>query len=91
MGVNVKVTSESKVSRVEVLVRIVYAIVICIVSIFVFIAVYILGIINFLTCLILAKRIATGFVGNVVEWYTKVMAYFLFVTDERPPFFPELK
>lgn len=91
MGVSVNVTSESKASRVEVLVRIVYAIVIYIVSIFVMIAVYILWIVNILTCLILAKRIAGGFLSKVVEWYTKVMAYFLFATDERPPFIPEFK
>lgn len=89
MAVSVSVKPDQKVSRVEVLVRILYAIVLYIVSIFVMIAVYILWILNILSCLILAKRVGAGFLGNVVEWYSKIMAYMLFVTDERPPFIPK--
>ncbi len=90
MSVSVSVKPDDKVSRVEVIVRILYAIVLYIVSIFVGIALYILLIINFLTCLILAKRIGAGFLGNVVEWFTKIAAYMFFVTDERPPFLPKI-
>lgn len=89
MSVSVSVKPDDKVNRVEVIVRILYAIVLYIVMIFVGIALYILLIINFLTCLILAKRIGAGFLGNVVEWMTKITAYMFFVTDERPPFIPK--
>jgi hypothetical protein len=89
MSVSVSIKPDEKVSRVEVLIRILYCIVIYIVSIFVGIALYILLIVNVLTCLILAKRIAPGFTAKVIEWYTSVGAYLLFVTDERPSFIPK--
>jgi hypothetical protein len=90
MSVSVSVKPDDKVSRMEVIIRIVYAIVLYIVAIFVMIAVYILWILNVLSCIVLAKRFGAGFLANVVEWYTKIVAYMFFVTDERPPFIPKI-
>ena len=89
MGVNVSVKADDKVSRLEVIIRIPMGIVLGIVGGIMMAIVYILYIINVITCLILAKRVGAGFIAKVVEWETKVMAYMLLTTDERPPFIPQ--
>ena len=89
MAVNVSVTADAKVSRLEVLIRIPMMIILGIIGYILMIVVEILWVINILTSLILAKRVGAGFIAKVVEWYTRVMAYMLLTTDERPPFLPK--
>jgi len=89
MAVSVSVKADDKVSRLEVIIRIPMAIVLGIIGYILMIIVYILWIINIITCLILAKRVGAGFIAKVIEWYTKVMAYLMLTTDERPPFIPQ--
>jgi hypothetical protein len=89
MAVSVSVKPEAKVSRLEILIRIPMYIVLGIVMYVLSIIVGILWVINVITSLILAKRVAAGFVAKFVEWQTRVMAYMLLTTDERPPFFPQ--
>ncbi|MEM0360067.1 MAG: DUF4389 domain-containing protein [Candidatus Diapherotrites archaeon] len=87
-AVDVKITPDAKVNRVEVIIRIILAIILGIIaSIFAFI-VGILAVVNFFTCLLLAKRIAPEFIAKFIEWVAKVGAYLYFVTDERPPWTP---
>jgi len=88
-SVKVEIKPEGKVSRAEVIIRIVYGIITGIIlQIFLFIAV-IFWILNFLSCLILAQRIAPEFVTAIIKQETCWMAYVNFVTDERPPLVPE--
>jgi len=87
-SVEVKVTPGASVSRVEVIIRIILAIILGIIAYIFSLIVGILWIVNFLTCLILAKRIAPEFTAKFVEWITKVGAYIYLVTDERPPWTP---
>ena len=88
MAVSVSVKADDKVSRLEVIIRIPMFIVLGIIAYILMIVVEILWVINIITSLILAKRVGAGFIAKVVEWYTKVMAYLLLTTDERPPFLP---
>jgi hypothetical protein len=87
-SVKVEITPGGDASRLEVIVRFIYGtIAIIILCIFMAIA-EILVFINFFTCLILAKRIAPGFIASVLTQMTRVYAYLFYVTDERPPLVP---
>lgn len=86
--VNVDISTGSEVNRVEVIIRIFYLIPVAIVLYIFLIIAYILWLINFWTCLILAKRIAPEFLAKVVKQITKVFAYMMYITDERPPIVP---
>ncbi|MDP2974541.1 MAG: DUF4389 domain-containing protein [Candidatus Diapherotrites archaeon] len=87
-SVKVEITPGGKASRVEVIIRIVYGFIACIIlSIFMVIA-EILVFINFFTCLILAKRVAPEFIASVIKQMARVYTYLFFVTDERPPLTP---
>jgi hypothetical protein len=87
-SVKVEITPGGEASRLEVIVRFIYgAIAVIILGIFMVIA-EILVVINFFTCLILAKRIAPGFIASVLAQMTRVYAYLFYVTDERPPLVP---
>lgn len=88
--VNVKVTPGGPANRVEVIIRIFYLMIVGIILYIFMIVAYILVIVNFFSCLILAKRIAPGFLAKIVEQVTKVAAYAMYVTDDRPPLIPEL-
>jgi hypothetical protein len=88
MVVNVSVKADDKVSRLEVIIRIPMFIILGIIMYILMIIVEILWVINIITSLILAKRVAAGFIAKVIEWQVKVLAYLLLTTDERPPWFP---
>ncbi|MFA6269067.1 MAG: DUF4389 domain-containing protein [archaeon] len=88
MAVTVSVKPDVKVSRLEVIIRIPMCIILGIILYIMSIIVGILWVINIITSLILAKRVAAGFTAKVIEWMTKIMAYLYLVTDERPPFLP---
>ncbi len=87
-SVKVEITPGATVSRLEVIIRIFYGfVVLVILCIYIFVA-EILTVINFFTCLILAKRVGAGFVAGVIAQVARVYSYLLFVTDERPPLVP---
>ncbi|GEM_PF-2453209 len=87
-SVKVEITPGGDASRLEVIIRFVYGtIALIILSVFGVIA-GILVMINFVTCLILAKRVAPGFIASVIAQMTRVYAYLYYVTDERPPLTP---
>jgi uncharacterized membrane protein (UPF0182 family) len=89
-SVKVEITPQEKVSRVEVIIRMIYGTIAAIIlGIFMIIAIIVV-MINFLTCLILAKRVAPKFIASVIAQETKLMAYAWYVTDERPPLVPEM-
>jgi len=88
MVVSVDIKPGPKVSRLEVIIRIPMGIILGIIGYILGIITSILWVINIITSLILARRVAPGFIAAYVAWITKVMAYMLLVTDERPPFFP---
>ena len=89
MAVSVDIKPDEKVSRVEVIIRILMFIILGIILYILMIIVEILWVINVITCLILAKRVGAGFMAKVAMWETKVMAYLLLIVDVRPPFIPE--
>lgn len=91
MVVSVDVKPGPKVSRLEVIIRIPMGIILYIIGYILAIITGILWVVNIITCLILARRVAPGFTAAYVAWLTKVLAYMLLVTDERPPFFPAFK
>ncbi|MDD3159631.1 MAG: DUF4389 domain-containing protein [Candidatus ainarchaeum sp.] len=88
--VNVNITPGKDVSRLEVIIRMIYGMIVGIVLYLFLIVTYIVILINFFSCLILAKRIAPEFTAKVIAQATKLMAYMFYVTDERPPIIPEL-
>jgi hypothetical protein len=88
--VQVHVSPGGSVNRVEVIIRIFWVMIVGIVFYFFMLAAYVLMVVNFFTCLILAKRIAPIFLAKIVEQATKILAYALYITDERPPIIPEL-
>ena len=91
MVVSVNVTPDEKVSRVEVIIRIPMAIILGIIAYILGIIMSILWVVNIITCLILAKRVAPGFMAAYVAWVTRISAYMMLVVDERPPFLPAFK
>lgn len=92
-SVHVELTQEEKASRVEVIVRILYFAIFCIIGgIFGGIVMYILWPLNLLLLLLLGKRILglTKFIGAFIKYATQYYAYLMGTTDERPPIVPEL-
>ncbi len=89
-SVQVQITPGGPASRLEVIIRLFYTIIAGIILYVFIMVVYVITAINFWTCLILGKRIGVGFVANVIAQVTKLMAYALYVTDERPPLIPEI-
>ena len=78
-----------RASRLEVLIRIPMAIILGIIAWIFGLVAGIIVIVNFFTCLIAARRVASGFLTRYLAWIPKVYAYLYFVTDERPPWAPE--
>ena len=87
--VQVDVQSEEKASRVELLVRLVYWIPLCIVQAVLGIIAMILWLVNVITVLILGKRVAMDLVKKYWQYGAKMNAYYMLMTDERPPIMPE--
>jgi len=87
--VNVSITPGTSVSRVEVIIRLIYGYIAMLILGICAIGVYVLFIVNIITGLVLAKRVGAGFLAKWVEQATKIMAYYLFATDERPPLLME--
>ena len=87
-AVEVQITPGGRARRIEVAIRIIYGLVLAIFAEIMGIIVAILWIVNFLTCLVLAKRVGAGFLAKYVAWIAKISAYILFITDERPPLLP---
>ena len=87
----IKLTTKQNASRTEWFVRLVYWIPLCIVLCILGIIASICWMINALTVLILAKKLE--FCDKMLIAYIKYVmnysAYYLFLTDERPPIFPE--
>jgi hypothetical protein len=90
-SVQVSVKPQAKVSRLEVIIRIPYGIILGIIGYILGIIASIIWVINIITCLILAKRVLPNFMAALIKWYTQVAGYMMLVTDERPPLFPEMK
>ena len=91
MVVTVDVKPDEKVSRLEVIIRIPMAIILYIIAYILGIIMGILWVVNIITCLILAKRVAPGFMAAYIAWITRIGAYMMLVVDERPPFIPAFK
>ncbi|MDD3083816.1 MAG: DUF4389 domain-containing protein [Candidatus ainarchaeum sp.] len=89
-SVKVDITPGGKASRLEVIIRFIWGTIAGIILYIFLIVAYILLIINFITCLILAKRVAPKFMAAVVAQMAKLMAYMFYITDERPPLIPEM-
>lgn len=87
-AVKIEITPGGRAGRVEVIIRIFYTLVAGIILWIFGIAVAILVILNFFTCLILATRIAPEFIARYVKQIARLYAYAYFVTDERPPLVP---
>lgn len=87
-SVKVEITPGEEADRLEVLIRIILGIVYGLIAGIFGMVAGILIIVNFFTCLILAKRIAADFLAKFVAWLTKLYAYLYYVTDERPPWTP---
>ena len=90
LAVSVKIDTKKEASRIEVIIRIPMAIIFYVIGWIMGIVFCILWIINLITCLILAQRVAPELMAAIVAWYTEVMAYFSFATDERPAWFPKM-
>lgn len=91
MAVSIEIKPEAKVSRLEVIIRIPVGIVLMIIAGILGIIAGILWVINVITCLILAKRVAAEFMAAYVKWTAQINAYFMLVVDTRPPWFPDFK
>jgi len=87
--VQVDVQSEEKASRVELLVRLVYWIPLCIVQAVLGIILVILWLVNLVTILVLGKRVGMDLVKKYWQYKAKMECYYLLMTDERPPIMPE--
>ncbi len=90
LAVSVKIDTQDKASRLEVIIRIPMAIIFYIIGIIVSILFCILWIINLITCLILGRRVAPTLMAAIVAWYAEISAYFSFAVDDRPPWFPKM-
>ncbi len=90
LGVSVKIDVKEKASRLEVIIRIPMGIIFNIIGIIVSILFSILWIINLITCLILARRVAPELMAAIIAWGTEVDAYFSFTVDDRPSWFPKI-
>lgn len=86
--VKVEIKSEKKANRLEVIIRILYGIILGIIMYLVMLVMSIITIINYISCLVLAKRFGTGTIARIITWVTGVFAYITCTTDERPPLIP---
>jgi uncharacterized membrane protein len=89
--VKIDVIPQKVASRLELLVRIPYAIILGIILYFLGLIVFVLFILNIVTILLVKQRVAVEFIAAYIEQYAKVSAYLTLVTDERPPLLPEFK
>jgi len=89
--VKIDVIPQKVASRLELLVRIPYAIILGIILYFLGLIVFVLFILNIVTILLEKQRVAAEFIAAYIEQYAKVSAYLTLVTDERPPLLPEFK
>jgi hypothetical protein len=89
-SVKVEITPQESVSRAEVIIRLIWGTIAGIILYIFMLIASILWVINFLTCLILAKRVAPKFMAAVAAQLAKLAAYVYFATDERPPLIPEM-
>ncbi|MFA5929825.1 MAG: DUF4389 domain-containing protein [Candidatus Micrarchaeia archaeon] len=90
--VKLTVTSAEKASRLELLIRFVWGTIVAIIlAIIGFFAIYLATPLQWLHILILGKR--NGALAKFVSaWFkatTQLHAYFILLTDERPPLMPE--
>ncbi len=90
LAVSVKIDTKKEASRLEVIIRIPMAIIFYIIGIIVGIIFCVLWVINLITCLILAQRVAPNLLASIVAWMTEVYAYFSFAVDDRPSWFPKM-
>jgi hypothetical protein len=74
--------------RVTVLFRLILAIPIAVVALFVGIAFVVVAVIAWFAALFMGRlpRWAHEFLGNVVRWFTRIHAYLFLLTDRYPPF-----
>ncbi|MFH1588103.1 MAG: DUF4389 domain-containing protein [Candidatus Diapherotrites archaeon] len=87
--VSCSVKSEEKASRIELLIRLVYWIPLYIVLVVLSLIAGILLFVNLFTVLILGKRVLVEFIEKYWQYQAKFEAYYLLLTDERPPIMPE--
>jgi hypothetical protein len=88
-SVNVSVEVKKEASRLELFVRLVYWIPLVIVM---WILGFLTGIIlfvNIFSVLFLGKRVLTEIIEKYWAYVAKMNAYFLLLSDERPPIIPE--
>ncbi|MFH1285225.1 MAG: DUF4389 domain-containing protein [Candidatus Micrarchaeota archaeon] len=90
-SVKVEINAEEKASRMEILVRCVYWIPLCIVAAVLGIVLYIAMGLQFLSVLVFAKRNAmlNAWIAKYLVYNTKFCAYMMYATDERPEIMPE--
>lgn len=91
-GITANPPYSEKTSRMEMLWRILYWIVYLIVAMIMMMLMYITLPLQFLAMLILGKRVAFLHKYNqmVIEYMSQYTAYLYLLTDERPPFLPNL-
>jgi hypothetical protein len=89
--VKVKFELQSKASRVELLVRLVYWIPLAIVLFVLGILAAVSWVVTLFSILILGKRFLSlvRFNAIYVRYHARFCSYYAFVTDERPPIVPE--
>ncbi|MCR4368782.1 MAG: DUF4389 domain-containing protein [archaeon] len=89
--VTIQIKAQEKASRIELLIRFVYLIPLYIVLMVLSLIAIVGIVINFLTSLILGKRIGAlnKFVVAYLKYSYEFSAY-LFVTDERPEIIPKI-
>jgi len=86
-----KITYKEKASRLELLVRIIYAIPIAVILWILDMVGSIVGIVLWLYMLILGKRhkLMTSFLRMVITYRFRTSSYLWLATDDRPPIIPE--
>lgn len=90
-SVELKVNVAEKASRVELLVRLVYWIPLVIVGFVLGVLAGISWVITLVTVLVLGKRYAslTNLMKMDLVYKTNMSAYYMLLTDERPPIMPQ--
>jgi len=90
-AVKVEITPEEKASRVEIIIRFLYMIPLFIVMYILALIAYIAIVVNFITSLLLGKRIQAlnNFMVAFMKYQNNFFTY-LFLTDERPEIMPKL-
>ncbi|MBU0636144.1 DUF4389 domain-containing protein [Candidatus Micrarchaeota archaeon] len=91
--VKLKLTQKEEASRVELLVRLVYWIPLVIINAVLGIISWVIWILNILSILFIGKRLVSlnKFVEMYLRYQLRMNAYYLLLTDERPPIVPEEK